>query len=87
MQKVLIAPASSTTTWLCSQTISGKRSAAIRSERTEAASMSSSVIRSKKRSITYRGMPKSYYRVCGKPRSTFDVAGSGQRDVTTLPRV
>jgi hypothetical protein len=27
------------------------------------------------------------YRVCGKPRSTFDVAGSGQRDVTTLPRV
>jgi hypothetical protein len=26
-------------------------------------------------------------RVCGKPRSTFDVAGSGQRDVTTLPRV
>jgi hypothetical protein len=27
------------------------------------------------------------YRVCGKPRSTFEVAGSGQRDVTTLPRV
>ena len=27
------------------------------------------------------------YRVCGKPRSTFDVAGSGQREVTTLPRV
>ena len=26
-------------------------------------------------------------RVCGKPRSTFDVAGSGQREVTTLPRV
>jgi hypothetical protein len=26
-------------------------------------------------------------RVCGKPRSTFDVAGSGQRLVTTLPRV
>ncbi len=26
-------------------------------------------------------------RVCGNPRSTFDVAGSGQRDVTTLPRV
>jgi hypothetical protein len=29
----------------------------------------------------------SRYRVCGNPRSTFDVAGSGQRDVTTLPRV
>jgi hypothetical protein len=27
------------------------------------------------------------YRVCGKPRSTLLVAGSGQRDVTTLPRV
>ena len=26
-------------------------------------------------------------RVCGKPRSTFEVAGSGQREVTTLPRV
>ncbi len=26
-------------------------------------------------------------RVCGNPRSTLDVAGSGQRDVTTLPRV
>ena len=31
--------------------------------------------------------PFALYRVCGKPRSTFDVAGSGQRDVTTLPRV
>jgi hypothetical protein len=27
------------------------------------------------------------YRVCGKPRSTLLVAGSGQREVTTLPRV
>ena len=27
------------------------------------------------------------YRVRGKPRSTDDVPGSGQRDVTTLPRV
>jgi PAP2 superfamily len=27
------------------------------------------------------------YRVRGKPRSTVEVAGSGQRDVTTLPRV
>ena len=26
-------------------------------------------------------------RVCGKPRSTFEVAGSGQRDVTTFVRV
>jgi hypothetical protein len=26
-------------------------------------------------------------RVCGKPRSTCDVAGSGQRDVTTFERV
>ena len=26
-------------------------------------------------------------RVCGKPRSIVDVAGSGQREVTTLPRV
>ena len=26
-------------------------------------------------------------RVCGKPRSTFEVAGSGQREVTTFPRV
>jgi cytosine deaminase len=26
-------------------------------------------------------------RVCGKPRSTDEVAGSGQREVTTLPRV
>src|SRR4051812_21422136 len=26
-------------------------------------------------------------RVCGNPRSTFDVAGSGHREVTTLPRV
>ena len=31
--------------------------------------------------------PDSRYRVCGNPRSTFDVAGSGQREVTTLPRV
>ena len=27
------------------------------------------------------------YLVCGNPRSTFEVAGSGQRDVTTFPRV
>ena len=27
------------------------------------------------------------YRVCGKPRSTFDVAGSGHLDVTTFVRV
>jgi len=27
------------------------------------------------------------YRVRGKPRSTAEVAGSGQREVTTLPRV
>src|SRR4029450_6777730 len=27
------------------------------------------------------------HRVRGNPRSTFDVAGSGQRDVTILPRV
>ena len=27
------------------------------------------------------------HRVWGNPRSTFDVAGSGQREVTTLPRV
>jgi hypothetical protein len=27
------------------------------------------------------------YRVRGKPRSTEEVAGSGQREVTTLPRV
>jgi hypothetical protein len=27
------------------------------------------------------------YLVRGKPRSTFDVPGSGQRDVTTLARV
>ena len=26
-------------------------------------------------------------RVCGKPRSTFEVAGSGHRDVTTFERV
>ena len=26
-------------------------------------------------------------RVCGKPRSTLHVAGSGQREVTTLPLV
>jgi hypothetical protein len=26
-------------------------------------------------------------RWVGKPRSIFDVAGSGQREVTTLPRV
>jgi hypothetical protein len=31
--------------------------------------------------------PRSGYRVCGKPRSIRDVAGSGQRDVTTLPCV
>ncbi len=29
----------------------------------------------------------SIQRVCGNPRSTFEVAGSGHRDVTTLPRV
>ncbi len=34
-----------------------------------------------------RSFSAARYRVCGKPRSTFDVAGSGQRDVTTLPRV
>ena len=28
-----------------------------------------------------------FHRVRGKPRSTVEVAGSGQRDVTTLPRV
>src|SRR5438067_937284 len=27
------------------------------------------------------------YLVCGNPRSTFDVAGSGHREVTTFPRV
>src|SRR6188472_3360889 len=27
------------------------------------------------------------HRVCGKPRSTWLVAGSGQREVTTFPRV
>ena len=27
------------------------------------------------------------YLVCGKPRSTFEVAGSGHRDVTTFERV
>src|SRR5262245_3772642 len=27
------------------------------------------------------------YRVCGNPRSTFEVAGSGQREVTTFERV
>ena len=27
------------------------------------------------------------HRVRGKPRSTLDVDGSGQREVTTLPRV
>jgi hypothetical protein len=27
------------------------------------------------------------YRVCGKPRSTLDLAGSGQREVTTFVRV
>ena len=31
--------------------------------------------------------PRSHQRVCGKPRSTLEVAGSGQRAVTTLPRV
>jgi hypothetical protein len=31
--------------------------------------------------------PGDSYRVCGKPRSTLLVAGSGQREVTTLPRV
>jgi hypothetical protein len=30
---------------------------------------------------------RSGQRVWGKPRSTFDVAGSGQREVTTFPRV
>jgi cytosine deaminase len=30
---------------------------------------------------------RDVYRVCGKPRSTFEVAGSGQREVTTFPRV
>ena len=29
----------------------------------------------------------AHQRVCGKPRSTFEVAGSGQRDVTTFVRV
>ena len=28
-----------------------------------------------------------HHRVCGNPRSTLLVAGSGQREVTTLPRV
>ena len=32
------------------------------------------------------GVPRAYL-VCGNPRSTFDVAGSGQRDVTTFERV
>ena len=31
--------------------------------------------------------PLTPQRVCGNPRSTFDVAGSGQRDVTTFERV
>ena len=29
----------------------------------------------------------AHHLVCGKPRSTFEVAGSGQRAVTTLARV
>ena len=36
------------------------------------------------------GLPRhrpQAYRVRGKPRSISDVAGSGQREVTTLPRV
>ena len=33
------------------------------------------------------GSPTVSYRVCGNPRSTLLVAGSGQRLVTTLPRV
>ena len=31
--------------------------------------------------------PDRHAWVCGKPRSTFEVAGSGQREVTTFPRV
>ncbi len=34
-----------------------------------------------------RCRPGNAYRVCGNPRSTLLVAGSGQRLVTTLPRV
>lgn len=34
-----------------------------------------------------RSLRAGPYRVRGKPRSTLEVAGSGQREVTTLPRV
>ena len=36
--------------------------------------------------ISFLAAPQ-HHRVCGKPRSTWLVAGSGQRDVTTFPRV
>ena len=36
---------------------------------------------------THSGDEGPDQRVCGKPRSTFDLAGSGQREVTTFVRV
>ena len=36
---------------------------------------------------TCRAIGRRLYRVRGKPRLISDVAGSGQREVTTLPRV
>src|SRR3954449_1399610 len=53
------------------------------------------VLRAAERALVERALPVDVrdreddldQRVCGKPRSTFDVAGSGKRVETTLPRV
>ena len=52
MQNVTISPSSVATMWLCSQTISGKRAEISSSDSADAASMSSSLIVPKLRSIT-----------------------------------
>ncbi len=93
---VAIAPASEAST--CADPPRSPSGAAARSARP--GSRSASVNRSKKsrRAATAAAAAptppapttrilNAVYRVCGKPRSTFDVAGSGQRDVTTFERV
>src|SRR5438552_3043676 len=56
MQNVLTLPVASTSTWLCSQTISGMSSTAMRCDSVATSGIASSVT-SNARSIRYLGMP------------------------------
>ena len=57
------------------------------SQRPRARTIPARTIPAKTPTRTGRRRRADAYRVCGKPRSTLLVAGSGQREVTTFPRV